>query len=58
MSMVDSSTHSRANVSSDGDLPIPPNLKRKLEDFQNRLWSIKIAEELSPVWPDLELATY
>ena len=44
MSMVDSSTHSRANVSSDGDLPIPPNLKRKLEDFQNRLWSIKIAE--------------
>ena len=42
--MVDSSIHSRATVSSDGDLPIPPNLKRKLEDFQNRLWSIKIAE--------------
>ena len=42
--MADSSIHSRATVSSDGDLPIPPNLKRKLEAFQSRLWSIKIAE--------------
>ncbi len=26
------------------DIPIPPNLQRKLEEFRNRLWSVKIAE--------------
>ncbi|MEX2579261.1 MAG: hypothetical protein WD342_09395 [Verrucomicrobiales bacterium] len=28
----------------DSDLSIPPDLKRKLESFQQRLWSVKIAE--------------
>ncbi len=26
------------------DLPIPPHLQKKLEEFQQRLWSVKIAE--------------
>ena len=42
--MADSSTHSRPTASDSGELPIPPNLKQKLEAFQSRLWSIKIAE--------------
>jgi len=28
----------------DSDLPIPPELQKKLESFQQRLWSVKIAE--------------
>ncbi|MGB0154806.1 MAG: hypothetical protein ACPGFB_12310 [Verrucomicrobiales bacterium] len=42
--MADSSTHSRPTAPNSGELPIPPNLKQKLEAFQSRLWSIKIAE--------------
>ena len=42
--MADSSTHSRPTAPDSGELPIPPNLKQKLEAFQSRLWSIKIAE--------------
>ena len=42
--MADSSTHSRPTAPNGGELPIPPNLKQKLEAFQSRLWSIKIAE--------------
>ena len=42
--MAESSNHSRATVSESGELPIPPNLKQKLEAFQSRLWSVKIAE--------------
>lgn len=42
--MADSSTHSRPTASDSGELPIPPNLEQKLEAFQSRLWSIKIAE--------------
>ncbi len=42
--MADSSIHSRPTAPDSGELPIPPNLKQKLEAFQSRLWSIKIAE--------------
>ncbi len=42
--MADSSNHSRAAVSDQPELKIPPNLKLKLESFQSRLWSMKIAE--------------
>ena len=42
--MADSLTSPRNGNASDIDLPIPPHLKAKLEDFQRRLWSVKIAE--------------
>ncbi|MDA9923943.1 hypothetical protein N9E25_11440 [Verrucomicrobiales bacterium] len=37
---------SQATKSREGatDLPIPPNLRAKLEAFQQRLWSVKIGE--------------
>lgn len=42
--MAESSQHSSAPVDEPTGLRIPPHLQAKLEDFQRRLWSIKIAE--------------
>ncbi len=42
--MPESSDHRRATSNGHDELPIPPNLQRKLESFQHRLWSTKIAE--------------
>ncbi|MEM9283649.1 MAG: hypothetical protein AAGA96_17645 [Verrucomicrobiota bacterium] len=42
--MADSNIQSDDGENRDGELTIPPNLKAKLEDFQNRLWSTKMAE--------------
>lgn len=42
--MADSSQIESSARPTDGDLPIPTRLQHKLEDFQERLWSIKMAE--------------
>ena len=42
--MGDTDRPAQRGRTSKGDLPLPPRLEQKLEQFRERLWSVKIAE--------------